>query len=63
MGVVKRSFLHHGSFVTSANFTEWAQQRNIEAGVLLRNHYFAGQLTRQVDGLIRSNLLVRLSPF
>ena len=24
------------AFVTSANFTEWAQQRNVEAGVLLR---------------------------
>lgn len=51
------------AFVTSANFTEWAQQRNVEAGVLLRNRHFAEQLTRQVDGLIRSNEVVRLSTF
>jgi phosphatidylserine/phosphatidylglycerophosphate/cardiolipin synthase-like enzyme len=51
------------AFVTSANFTEWAQQRNVEAGVLLRNRLFAEQLSRQVDGLIDSNHLIRLSSF
>ena len=32
------------AFVTSANFTEWAQQRNVEAGALIRSRYFASQL-------------------
>jgi phosphatidylserine/phosphatidylglycerophosphate/cardiolipin synthase-like enzyme len=50
-------------FVTSANFTEWAQQRNVEAGVLIRNRHLARQLCGQVDGLIRSNDLTRLSAF
>lgn len=51
------------AFVTSANFTEWAQQRNIEAGVLLRNHDFASQLMRQFEGLIHSKRVRRLPGF
>ena len=37
------------AFVTSANFTEWAHQRNVEAGVLLRNRHFARQLLSSKD--------------
>ncbi len=37
------------AFVTSANFTEWAQQRNVEAGVLIRNADFARQLRQQFE--------------
>ena len=51
------------AFVTSANFTEWAQQRNIEAGVLLRNHHFASQLRHQFEGLIQSKQVRRLPGF
>ncbi|MDO8680620.1 MAG: DISARM system phospholipase D-like protein DrmC [Acidobacteriota bacterium] len=51
------------AFVTSANFTEWAQQRNVEAGVLLRNRHFAGQLRQQFEGLIQSKQVRRLPGF
>lgn len=42
------------AFVTSANFTEWAHQRNIEAGVLVRDPEFTRQLRAQFDGLVQS---------
>lgn len=32
------------ALVTSANFTEWAHQRNVEAGVLVRSPHFTSQL-------------------
>jgi phosphatidylserine/phosphatidylglycerophosphate/cardiolipin synthase-like enzyme len=48
------------AFVTSANFTEWAQQRNVEAGVLIRNTEFARQLRHQFDGLVQERLVRRL---
>lgn len=51
------------AFVTSANFTEWAQQRNVEAGVLLRNRHFADQLRQQFEGLIQSKQVRRLPGF
>ena len=51
------------AFVTSANFTEWAQQRNVEAGVLLRNRHFAGQLRQQFEGLIQSKQVHRWPGF
>jgi hypothetical protein len=38
--------------VTSANFTEAAQDRNIEAGVLVRIPSFARSLVEQVDNLV-----------
>ena len=40
------------AFVTSANFTEAAQDRNIEAGVLVRIPSFAGALVGQFDNLL-----------
>lgn len=50
-------------FVSSANFTEWAQQRNVEAGVLLKNRHFAGQLLQQFEGLIQAKQVRRLPGF
>jgi phosphatidylserine/phosphatidylglycerophosphate/cardiolipin synthase-like enzyme len=51
------------AFVTSANFTEWAQQRNVEAGVLIRDRHFSGQLRQQFDGLVQSKQVRRLPGF
>lgn len=51
------------AFVTSANFTEWAQERNVEAGVLIRGHHFVRQLRRQFDGLTQSKQVRRLPGF
>jgi phosphatidylserine/phosphatidylglycerophosphate/cardiolipin synthase-like enzyme len=51
------------AFVTSANFTEWAQERNVEAGVLIRNAQFTLQLRRQFDGLVQSKQVRRLPGF
>ncbi len=48
------------SFVTSANFTEWAQQRNVEAGALIRSPHFARQLRAQFDALVAGQLVKRL---
>ena len=47
----------HIALVTSANFTEAAQQRNIEAGVLVRDTSFAERIARYFDGLLELNLL------
>jgi len=51
------------AFVTSANFTEWAQQRNVEAGVLLRNVEFAKQLRQQFEGLVQSRAVLEVPGF
>lgn len=51
------------AFVTSANFTEWAQARNVEAGVLVRSSHFAMQLRRQFDGLVQSKQVRRVPGF
>ena len=51
------------AFVTSANFTEWAQQRNVEAGVLVRNRAFTSQLRQQFDGLVQSRAVHELPGF
>lgn len=48
------------AFVTSANFTEWAQDRNVEAGVLVRSRSFNAQLRQQFDSLVRAKLVARL---
>lgn len=47
------------AYVSSANFTGRAQERNIEVGVLLHDATFAGQLERQWVGLIGAGLVVR----
>lgn len=51
------------SFVTSANFTEWAQQRNVEAGVLIRSRHFTQQLRAQFDTLVQAKVVRRLPGF
>jgi phosphatidylserine/phosphatidylglycerophosphate/cardiolipin synthase-like enzyme len=42
------------ALVTSANFTEAAMDRNIEAGLLVEDSAFAGRLRAQFDALERS---------
>jgi phosphatidylserine/phosphatidylglycerophosphate/cardiolipin synthase-like enzyme len=49
------------AFVTSANFTEAAQLRNVESGVLLRDEGFARSLAAQFTALIRHGDLVGLA--
>ncbi|MBM3793880.1 MAG: hypothetical protein FJW31_07380 [Acidobacteria bacterium] len=44
-------------FITSANFTEAAQARNIEAGVLIRQPRIAQRLHDYFTGLITTNVL------
>jgi len=48
------------AFVSSANFTEAAQERNIEVGVLLRVPALAEQLTRHFQALIDAGVLREL---
>ena len=50
------------SFVSSANFTEAAQLRNIEVGVLIRSRPFAEQLVQQFQALAAEGLLKPLPP-
>lgn len=46
------------ALVTSANFTEAAQERNLECGVLLEDATFARHLARQWLGLIDAKLVI-----
>ena len=46
-------------FISSANFTEAAQERNIEVGLLVRSNRLAEQLVLYFDTLLAANLLVR----
>lgn len=50
------------ALVTSANLTEAAQERNIEAGVLVEDPAFARGLAAQFDTLIRTGQLARANP-
>jgi hypothetical protein len=67
LGKKKRSALHakcvivddRFSLVTSANFTEAAQERNIEAGVLIEDRALSQMLRAQFDGLVVARRLVR----
>jgi phosphatidylserine/phosphatidylglycerophosphate/cardiolipin synthase-like enzyme len=45
------------ALITSANFTEAAQQRNIEAGVIVRHPLFVERLAGYFEGLITSGQL------
>jgi phosphatidylserine/phosphatidylglycerophosphate/cardiolipin synthase-like enzyme len=47
------------AFVSSANFTIRGQERNIEAGVLLHDPHFAGQLERQWLSLIEGGFVLQ----
>lgn len=51
------------ALVTSANFTEWAHERNVEAGVMVRNKLFAQQLCRQFDALVDSRAVLEVPGF
>ena len=46
-------------FISSANFTEAAQQRNIEMGVLVRSAQLAGEATEFFDVMIRERVCMR----
>ena len=49
------------AFITSANFTESAQERNIELGVMFReNPSLAQSIQSSFQGLIQKRLLVAL---
>jgi phosphatidylserine/phosphatidylglycerophosphate/cardiolipin synthase-like enzyme len=48
------------AFVTSANLTEAAQERNIEAGVLIRDPVFSKALRDQFETLVSKALLKRV---
>jgi len=48
------------AFITSANFTEAGQSRNIEAGVLIRQPRTATRLHDYFSGLIATNVLRRI---
>jgi phosphatidylserine/phosphatidylglycerophosphate/cardiolipin synthase-like enzyme len=64
----KRSSLHAKcvvadrriAFVSSANFTEAAQERNIEAGVLIRSESFASSLANHFETLAAQGILLLL---
>ena len=66
-GAAARSCLHakcvvvdrREALVTSANFTEAAQQRNIEAGVLIRHEAMAARIADHFLALRTSGMLVR----
>lgn len=45
------------TFVSSANFTEAAQQRNLEVGLLIHSGSLAERLTRHFDTLLSEGLL------
>ncbi len=49
------------ALVTSANLTEAAQDRNIEAGVLLEDPVFARSLRRQFESLVDRGYVKRLA--
>jgi phosphatidylserine/phosphatidylglycerophosphate/cardiolipin synthase-like enzyme len=48
------------ALITSANFTEAAHQRNIEAGVLLRNQHEVSRLRRYFEGLMECGHLRKI---
>lgn len=48
------------SLVTSANFTEAAQERNIEVGTLVHDEIFSKSLVAQFDTLVRAGAVQRL---
>lgn len=47
------------ALVTSANFTDAAQERNIECGVIVRHVPLAGRIADYFESLNRSNYLVK----
>lgn len=67
----KRSSLHakcividrQVAFVSSANFTEAAQARNIEVGTLVHSERFAAQLAQHFESLAAAGVLLPLPGF
>ena len=65
MDKTKKSSLHAkcvvvdsaSAFVSSANFTEAAQIRNIEVGVLIKSSHFATKLERHFKALADAGVL------
>jgi hypothetical protein len=49
------------AFISSANFTDAAHHRNIEAGVVVQDPGIAAALEEQFEGLVRRGLLVPIS--
>lgn len=47
-------------FLTSANFTEAARERNVEAGVLVEDRNVAQSLREHFDALVEAGVLVRI---
>jgi phosphatidylserine/phosphatidylglycerophosphate/cardiolipin synthase-like enzyme len=47
-------------FISSANFTEAAQNRNIEVGILVRSSWVAQNLSRHFEALVSERLLLPL---
>jgi phosphatidylserine/phosphatidylglycerophosphate/cardiolipin synthase-like enzyme len=47
-------------FISSANFTEAAQQRNIEVGLIVKSEFLAGRLTRFFSLMIADDSLQKL---
>lgn len=47
-------------FVSSANFTEAAQERNLEVGLLIRSPHLATRLADHFETLVSNNFLQRL---
>ena len=48
---------HHTVFISSANFTEAAQQRNIEVGLLARSPSLAKQVEAHFNALVAAGML------
>ena len=50
---------HEYTLITSANFTDRGQTRNLEAGVAIEDRAFAGSLERQWLNLVEAGVVVR----
>lgn len=50
---------HEYTLITSANFTDRGQTRNLEAGVAIEDRAFAGSLERQWMNLVEAGVVVR----
>lgn len=47
----------HKLFITSANLTQYAFTLNMEMGVLVQSYHLANQVDRQIEDLIKHNIL------
>jgi phosphatidylserine/phosphatidylglycerophosphate/cardiolipin synthase-like enzyme len=45
------------SFISSANFTEAAQERNVEIGILIRSNLIATRIVRHFDALVNDGFM------